>query len=91
MAACAAVAAARFPVDAHPTDSKPNSFAFDTATPAGLSLNENVGLTESFFMYKMISPITYPSFSAFTSGVIPAFILTTFDLSVIGRSSKYLQ
>jgi len=37
-------------VDAHPTELKPNSFAFEIATPAGLSLNENVGLTESFFM-----------------------------------------
>ena len=50
-AACAAVADARLPVDAHPTDSKPNSFALDIATPAGLTLNENVGLTESFYMY----------------------------------------
>ena len=49
-AACAAVADARLPVDAQPTDSKPNSFALDIATPAGLSLNENVGFTESFFM-----------------------------------------
>ena len=43
------MADARFPVDAHPTEVNPNSLAFDTAIPAGLSLNENVGLTESFF------------------------------------------
>ena len=49
-AACAAVADAKFPVDAQPTDFNPNSFAFDIATPAGQSLKENVGFTESFFM-----------------------------------------
>ena len=91
MAACAAVADARFPVDAQPTEPKPNSFAFDIATPAGLSLNENVGFTESFFIYRLFKPISLPSFSALTSGVIPAFMLTIFDLSLIGRSSKYLQ
>jgi len=64
LAACAAVADARFPVDAHPTDLKPNSFAFEIATPAGLSLNENVGLTESFFMYRLFRPIFLPNFSA---------------------------
>ena len=88
MAACAAVADARLPVDAQPTDSKPNSFALDIATPAGLSLNENVGFTESFFMYKLYSPNSYPSFSAFTRGVIPASILTIFFLSIIGNNSK---
>ena len=41
---------ARFPVEAHPTADNPNSFAFEIATPAGLSLNEKVGLTESFLM-----------------------------------------
>ena len=41
---------AKLPVDAHPTADKPNSFAFEIAIPAGLSLNENVGLTESFLM-----------------------------------------
>jgi len=62
LAACAAVADARLPVDAHPTELKPNSFAFEIATPAGLSLNENVGLTESFFMYRLFRPIFLPSF-----------------------------
>ena len=38
-AACAAVADAKLPVDAHPTDSSPNSLALEIATPAGLSLN----------------------------------------------------
>ena len=55
-AACAAVADARLPVEAQPTDFNPNSFAFDIATPAGLSLKEKVGFTESFFMYRLFSP-----------------------------------
>ena len=38
-----AVADARLPVDAHPTAGKFISLAFDTATPAGLSLKEKVG------------------------------------------------
>ncbi len=50
------MADAKLPVDAHPTAVNPSSFAFDIATPAGLSLNENVGFTESFFMYKLFSP-----------------------------------
>ena len=67
---------------------QPNSFALDIATPAGLSLKENVGFTESFFMYKLFNPNSFPNLSAFTRGVIPASILTTFDLSTIGNSSK---
>ncbi len=34
---------ARLPVEAHETVSKPNSFAFDSATDTTLSLNERVG------------------------------------------------
>ena len=56
-----------------------------------LFLNENVGLTESFFMYKLFNPNFLPRFSAFVSGVIPAPILTIFDLFSIGSNSKYLQ
>ena len=37
-------------IDAQPTAVNPSSFALDIATPAGRSLNENVGFTESFFM-----------------------------------------
>ena len=87
-AACAAVAEAKLPVDAQPTDSNPNSLALEIATPAGLSLNENVGFTESFLMYKLFNPNSLPSFSALTRGVIPASMLTIFFLSIIGNNSK---
>ena len=81
----------RFPVDAQPTADRPNSRDLETATPAGLSLNEKVGLTESFFMYRLSIPSSLPSLSALSSGVMPAPMSTMFDLSKIGRSSKYLQ
>ena len=51
----------------------------------------SVGLTESFFMYRLFRPIFLPNFSALTSGVIPAFMLIMLDLSMIGSNSKYLQ
>ena len=52
LSCCAVVADAKLPVDAYPTELKPNSFALEIATPAGLSLNGNVGLIESFFIIK---------------------------------------
>ena len=91
MAACAAVADARFPVEAQPTADKPNSFALETATPAGLSLKENVGFTESFLINKLFNPSLFPSFSALVRGVYQESILTMLDLFSIGNNSKYLQ
>src|ERR671922_120583 len=91
-AACAAVAEARLPVDAQPTAFNLISLALETATPAGLSLNENVGFTESFLINKFfIPPICLASPFAFCKGVKPAFRSTMLFLSAIGNSSKYRQ
>src|SRR5574339_104404 len=90
-AACAAVADARLPVEAHPTALRLVSFALDIATPAGLSLNENVGLTESFFTYNVVNFRSLPRLFAFCNGVNPELILTILFLFLIGNNSKYLQ
>src|SRR5579875_3447531 len=70
--AAAATAAARFPVDAQANVSNPNARARVTAMDTGRSLNEKVGLTVSFLMYRLRRPHSRPRLLAFTSGVQPA-------------------
>ena len=83
------VAEAKFPVDAHPTALSLISLDFEMATPAGLSLNEKVGLTESFFIKRFLRfPICVPKSSANCKGVKPACMFTMQSLSAIGNQLK---
>src|ERR1044071_9491682 len=69
-----------------------NCLDFEMATPAGLSLNEKVGLTESFFIKRFLRfPICVPNSSANCKGVKPAWMFTMQFLSGIGKSSKKRQ
>ena len=71
-AACAAVALARLPVDAHATVSMPSSIAFEIATDTTRSLNESVGwLTASFLTHSSRTPRRLARRSARTIGVMP--------------------
>ena len=87
-AACAAVALARFPVDAHATVPMPNSIAFEIATDTTRSLNDSDGwLTASFLTQTSLSPSRLASRSARTSGVIPLAWPPTAGGPSIGNSS----
>ena len=71
-AAWAAVALARFPVEAQAMVPMPNSIAFEIATETTRSLNDRDGeLTASFLTHTSPSPSRAASRSARTSGVIP--------------------
>jgi len=71
-AACAAVALAKLPVDEQETVSKPNDFAFASATATTRSLKLSVGKqTASFLMKSFFAPILFASVSVLISGVKP--------------------
>src|SRR5207247_10591085 len=69
LAAAAAGAAARLPVDAHPTAGRDHSRAFAIATATGRSLNEYVGLTVSSLIQISPVPIALSKFFARLKGV----------------------
>ena len=54
-------------------------------------MNEKVGFTESFFMYRRSMPSSPPSLSALIRGVMPVPMSTMLARSSTGRSSRYLQ
>ena len=87
-APCAATAPARLPVEAQASTSNSNSKAFAVATDTTLSLNENVGFTLSFLIYRLSSPSARPRFLALTSGVNPVPMSSTYSLFT-GSSSWY--
>ncbi len=88
-AACAAVALARFPVDAHATVRMPSSMAFEIATDTTRSLNDSVGwLTASFFTHSSRTPRRLARRSARTIGVMPV-CSPTVGAPSSGRSSAY--
>ena len=83
LAACAATAPARLPVEAQASVSKPELAApCVLAIETGRSLNENVGLTVSFLTHRLRSPSARPRFSARTSGVKPGCVSTTASPSI---------
>ena len=86
-AAYAAVAFARFPVEAQATVSNPNSRATVTATVTTRSLNDPVGLTVSSFSHSSSIPRASPSRRARRSGVNPA-PRSTVGPSFDGRSAR---
>src|SRR2546422_8866445 len=89
LAAAAAVAAARLPVDAQPTAGSDHSRAFAIATATGRSLNEYVGLTVSSLIQTSRVPIALSKFLARRKGVQPAARSTIAWSSNTGRSSRY--
>src|SRR5947208_7396818 len=89
LAAAALTAAARLPVDAHPTAGRDHSRAFAIATATGRSLNEYVGLTVSSLIQSSREPIASSRFRALRRGVQPAARSTVARSSKTGRSSRY--
>ncbi len=87
-AACAAVAFARLPVDAHEIASKPNARAIVIATVTTRSLNEFDGFTESSLIHSVSSPSRSARLSARRSGVKPAPRSTRSMPGPPGRSSS---
>src|SRR5437773_6880001 len=89
LAAAALTAAAKLPVDAHPTAGRDHSLAFAIATATGRSLNEYVGLTVSSLIQSSREPIASSRFLARRNGVWPAARSTIPRSSDTGRSSRY--
>src|SRR5437763_16251341 len=88
LAAWAATAPARFPVDAHASVSNPSSSALVAAIETGRSLREQVGLTVSFLIQTLRSPTARARLSARTSGVQPAWVSAT-RLPPMGSSALW--
>src|SRR3990170_2141253 len=89
-AACAATLFARLPVEAHASVLNPNSRAFVAATVTTRSLNDQVGLAQSFLIQRFFRPRCSPRFFARTRGVNPALMSTAYSGSA-GSRSAYRQ
>jgi hypothetical protein len=88
-AAAAAVAFARFPVDAQDIASNPNARAIVVATETTRSLNEFEGLTESSLTQSVaVKPSRSARLSARRSGVKPAPRSTLGTSGPPGRSDS---
>ena len=90
-AACAAVAFARFPVEAQLMALNPKARAMVVATETTRSLKEFEGFTESSLIQSRSSPSVCPSRWARRSGVNPAPMSTRSMPGPPGRSASYRQ
>ncbi len=74
LAAAAATALARLPVDGQASTEKPSSRAAASATATTRSLKECVGLPESSFTHSVFMPSSRARLSARISLVLPGFM-----------------